>query len=117
MSKDGKHLQKLFERLSEPDRHTLLAFAEFLVGRADQTGEREPETLEPQLIPRPPKESVIAAVKRLSASYPMLEKSRLFNETSSLVSQHMLQGRQAGDVIDELEVLFERHYQLFCEGK
>ena len=38
------------------------------------------------LIPRPETESVIAAIKRLSKTYPMLERKLLFNQTSILMN-------------------------------
>ena len=55
---------------------------------------------------------MIGAIKRLNASYPMLESRRLLDETSLLMSQHVLQGRDVNQVIDELEQLFRRHYEL-----
>jgi hypothetical protein len=50
-------------------------------------------------------------MKRLSATYHMLDKSKLLNETSALMAQHVMQGRPAHEVIDELEVVFELHYR------
>lgn len=107
-----KRLRQIFSRLPPGEQESLLAFAEFLLARAEPAA--PPARQE---IPRPEKESVIAAVKRLSASYPMLEKSSLFHETSALVSQHVLQGRAAAEVIDELESLFTRHYESLGQEK
>ena len=45
----------------------------------------------------------------------MLDRSRMLNETSSLMTQHVIHGRAAGEVIDELEQLFRRHYERFRE--
>lgn len=107
MDKAEKTLLSHFARLPEAERETLLAFAEFLASRAGtdlSIGTPEP-------IARPATESVIAAVKRLSATYPMLDKSKVLHETSGLVTQHLMQGRAAVDVIDELEVVFRRHYE------
>ncbi|SEH08355.1 Crp/Fnr family transcriptional regulator [Candidatus Venteria ishoeyi] len=107
-----KRLLKYWDKLPQTERETLLAFAEFLHARADIP---DPKTLKQVLIARPEQESVIAAIKRLSASYPMLEKSKMLNETAALMSQHMIQGREAKEVIDELEIIFEQHYQAFLQ--
>lgn len=40
----------------------------------------------------------------------MLNKDKLLHETTSLVTEHMMKGRDANEVIDELEAVFERHY-------
>ncbi len=107
-SADERQLLKLFQALNPPEREMLLAFAGFLIQRMtpEQTVPEEPESL-----PRPTTETVIAAIKRLSRTYPMLDHSRLLNETSTLMSAHVLQGRDATQVIDELEAVFARHYQ------
>ncbi len=101
-------LQRLVTQLSVADQRTLLAFAEFLHSRS-------PPLLPaiPQIVPRPPTESVVAALKRLSKSYPMLDKAKLLDQTSSLVTEHLLQGRDQSEVIDQLEAIFARHYEQF----
>nr|WP_242467262.1 Crp/Fnr family transcriptional regulator [Ectothiorhodospira shaposhnikovii] len=108
-----RRLRGLYRGLSAADRDTLLAFAEFLAGRAAAAPISIPA---PEPIPRPEEESVIRAMKRLSATYPMLDKARLLNETSQLMTQHVMQGRAAVEVIDELEAVFARHYQRLCEA-
>ena len=105
-----KRLLKLFDQLAAPERDMLLAFAEFLTARARGTDVEEVPT-QPLDLPRPENETIIAAIKRLNASYPMLESRRLLDETSLLMSQHVLQGRDVNEVIDELESLFLRHYE------
>ena len=55
-------------------------------------------------------ESVVAAIRRLSTSYPMLDRRRLLNVTSSRMTQHTLHGRPAPEVIDELEQVFAAEY-------
>ena len=108
-----KKLLSLFGRLDSAGQETLLAFAEFLTGRSsDKQAEPLPE---PELIPRPEKESVVAAIKRLSASYPMLNTPQLLNETSALMTKHVMQGVSANEVIDELEALFSRFYNELVE--
>ena len=109
MSNPEKQLRKIFAQLGAADQQTVLAFAQFLYHRADSTRPQMP--IEPSPLPRPAQETVIGAIKRLSTGYPMLDKAKLLEETSSLVSQHVLHGREAAGVIDELEMIFERHYR------
>lgn len=114
MESQAKKLQRLFAGLSEIDRGTLLSFAEYLHQR-QQTADcaRTPEL--PEEIVRPAGEGVPAALKRLRRSYPMLDASDLLAEASDLLSQHLMLGRAAAGVIDEMELLFQRHYQLYRE--
>jgi hypothetical protein len=105
-----RRLLQIHGRLSETDRATLEAFAEFLAGRC-AAADRVVALVEPLEIPRPAEESVIAAIRRLSRTYHMLDKAAVLHETSGLMSAHILQGRAATDVIDELESLFLRHYE------
>jgi len=104
----GKELLRLFKGLSETQQETLLSFARFLASEIDDTPQALPE---PDIQPRPEGESVVKAMKRLSATYHMLDKSKLLNETSALMAQHVMQGRPASEVIDELELVFETHYR------
>lgn len=107
MKKNTKKLLDTYRNLPDEVAEQLLEFAEFLASR------QQNETTElsvPEDIPRPEKESVVVAVKRLSTTYPMLDKDLLLNETAALVSQHMLQGRDAVEVINELEDIFKKQY-------
>lgn len=106
-----KRLKQIFSELPEDNQKSLVDFGEFLLSRVD----RNPPPLEINLIPRPENENVIAAIKRLTQSYPMLERGQLFNETSHLMTQHIMQGRAASEVIDELEKIFVQHYNRFLE--
>ena len=122
-------LNALFETLDAGDRATLIAFAEFLSQRAgatpggppgseaslDTVAEAEPAEALPEPAPRPAKESVVAAIRRLTRCYPMLKRSKVFNETSQLMSQHVMEGRPAAEVIDDLEALFAEHYRRYRE--
>lgn len=104
-----KKLNEIAPQLKTPQLQSLLDFAQFL---GEQHGIVEEETVtEPQPIDRPDQESVVAAIKRLSATYPMLDKGKMLQETSSLVAAHVMQGREATEVIDELEEVFYNHYQ------
>ena len=107
-------LLAVFRALAETDQHALQAYAEFLAVRgvvmttADAAAEAT--VVLPQPETRPGVESVVMAIKRLTRTYPMLDRRKLMGPTSLLVSQHALQGRPAAVVIDELEIVFERHY-------
>jgi hypothetical protein len=103
-------LQQIFNQLSPEHQQMLLAFAEFLQTRV-VSNSAPPR--QPQYLPRPADESVVAAIKRLSQSYPMLEKAKILDKTSSLMTEHILQGRDKVSVINELEVIFEQHYKEF----
>jgi hypothetical protein len=108
-------LLKIFRQLGAANQSTLVAFAEFLATRPETVPTVKPtvqqELPHPVAIPRPDKETVVAAVKRLSRTYPMLDKAKMLGETSDLVGQHILQGRVAAEVIDELEAVFVRNYR------
>ena len=107
-----KMLLARFECLSETQRETLLSFAEFLAAHTPQEQAEAVPSPEPRYTPRPEQESVIAAIKRLNATYFMLEdRAGLLNETSLLMTQHVMQGRDIREVIDELEALFARFYE------
>jgi len=82
MSNPDEFLLSLFRSLPGAEQATLLAFAEFLHsrsgGQALQSLSPEPAVIpEPEPIPRPPQESVIKAVKRLSQTYHMLDKNKM----------------------------------------
>ena len=106
-----KKILKLFNRLGAPERDMLLGFAEYLATRAGEPVKAEQSIPRPLDVPRPEQESVVAAIKRLSSTYHMLDDSRLLNEASVLMSQHVMQGREAEQVIDELQALFNRFYE------
>jgi len=113
----------VFERLSAADRDAATSFAEFLLGRSGTrvtTSSPVPAVStvipEPEPLPRPAEERVVAAVKRLSKTYFMLDKSKMLGATSDLVTQHIMQGREAAEIIDELEQVFTDQYQQLKEG-
>jgi hypothetical protein len=106
---DERRLNRLYRSLGKEDRRTLLRFADFLAGSDEGAASDEP-VHEPKHLPRPAKESVVGAIKRLSYSYHMLDRSVMLNETSTLMAAHVLNGRPAKEVIDDLETLFARYY-------
>lgn len=111
MTADERKLLKAYRALSEARRVGLLDYAEFLASREAEPGEAD-MAREPVDIPRPVEESVVKAIKRLRATYPMVDRSKILHETSSLMTQHLMHKRPAGEVIDELEILFRRHYEI-----
>ena len=110
-NRQEKQLIDYYSSLSSSDKDNLLAFAEFLSQRAtsnnvdkeliDRTTQSQPVAIQ-----RPETESVIKAIKRLTATYPMVEKENLLHSISDLITAHMMQGKKAEIVIDELEDLF-----------
>jgi len=117
---DQRQLLKHYSGLDEAQRATLMAFAEFLAHRettqADDQGTLAiPPIEEPKAIPRPSRESVVGAIKRLSQTYHMLDRSKMLDETSALMSAHIMQGREAAAVIDDLESLFRNYYETYAD--
>ena len=132
MQEKENRLLELFRRLPESEATSLLDFAEFLLARSPQLktkvaqtiavqakSESQPEPakqVEPVIIPRADGESVIAAVKRLSATYHMLSKDKMLQETADLVSQSLMGGCDTVEVIDQLEEIFLKQYQQHTEN-
>lgn len=114
MSEEKKFL-KLYRSLGDEQRRTLYAFAEFLAARGQETPTVQGAMPEPNLSPRPEKESVVKAIKRLMSAYHMLDRNKLLHETSGFMTQHLIHGKPAPEVIDELEIMFARHYERFKE--
>jgi hypothetical protein len=54
---------------------------------------------------------VVAAIRRLRRTYPMLDGSAMLTQASSLMAAHVLHGRSAVSVIDELEALFKERFE------
>ena len=120
MSSTERRLLDLYRMLGGNDQETLLALAEFLRQRGVSTPVSGPadttEIPDPVPIPRPAHESVVAGLKRLSKTYPMLSKTEMLNATSELVARHVMQGTEPAQVIDRLEDIFREHYRNLREG-
>jgi hypothetical protein len=120
MSSTERRLLDLYRMLGGADQETLLALAEFLRQRGVSTPVSGPaatiEIPDPVPIPRPAHESVVAGLKRLSKTYPMLSKTEMLNATSELVARHVMQGTEPAQVIDRLEDIFREHYRNLREG-
>ena len=92
---------------------TLFEFSEFLAAKHPKEVEIDQHY---QPLPRPEDESVIAAIKRLSQSYPMLDKTTLFDQTSAAMSAHILQDVSKQASIDKLERIFREKYETFLNA-
>lgn len=132
MNELEQKLLSYFRQLSQSDSHALLRFAGYLASGQQADTKHEPQTeVEavpagpaeipcPQLTERPENERVVDALKRLSNAYPMLEKKILLDKASGIVAQHVMFGKPAKVVIDEIENLFADAYAEFVrklEGK
>ncbi len=106
--KSSEQLVSLFESLDEGSKQSLSDFADFLLAK---NGPVIKEIPSPQSIERPEKESVVGAVKRLKATYHMVESMTVFSAASALMTDHMVKGRDLVEVIDEMEELFEGAYK------
>lgn len=134
MTEQEQSLLDIYRQLTEHDAHSLLRFAEFLAGYevtaakiVDEgeaaSGQKAEPTVatddaadsipQPENIERPDKEKVVDALKRLSATYPMLDKKYLLDKASELVAQHIMFGKPAPQVIDEIEAIFSTAYDKF----
>ena len=60
---------------------------------------------------------MVGAIRRLSESYFMLERGELLNHTSTLMTAHIMHGRAAEEIIDELEEFFAERYAQSIEQK
>ena len=105
-------LSAVFEQLSTDRQQSLYDFAQFLL--LQQGGSKASAVSQTPLdISRPDAESVVAAIKRLAKTYPMLNREALLHDASTLMSAHVMQGRAANDVIDDLQALFESAYTAY----
>jgi len=110
-----RELLALLRELGDSQKRSLLDFGRFLAQQAEtpgQSGEQVPA--KPLGLPRPEDEKVVAAIRRLAQNYPMLNRDTLLHETSSLMTAHVMHGRDAVEVIDQLEKLFHGAYQAHC---
>jgi len=101
-------LIEIYKKLPDIERDKLLSFAEFTAVSC------EPRDLiieRPVFVERPADESVVAGIKRMSEVFHMVDRSKILHETSALMAEHMMQGRAAAEVIDDVERLFERTYE------
>jgi hypothetical protein len=107
MSSDAQRLAALCARLGPAARRSLLDYAEFLAAR-EPAAPAPPS--EPLAITRVAGESVVAALRRLRRTYPMLDSTRLLDSAATGMTRHVLHGHAADEVIDGLETLFAEAY-------
>jgi len=119
MASSERQLLDFYQRLGPDGQATLLAFAEFLCQRGasavDPPRTEGVEIPEPAPIVRPQQESVVAGLKRLSQTYPMLSKTEMLSATSDLVARNIMLGTDPAQVIDQLEDIFREHYRKLRE--
>lgn len=107
MKRDAKALADLFNKLDKDQQQSLFDYAEFLQARS---GDVQRDIARPVEIPKPENESVVGAIKRMKQSYPMIDSMEVFAVASNLMTDHMVKGRDADEVINEIEALFEQTY-------
>lgn len=105
--KDSKALIDLYECMDDERKRSLCDFTDFLYAQAEPVCKEIPS---PDDIPRPEEETVVGAVKRLKTQYHMVDSMAVFSAASSLMTDHMVKGRDLEEVIDEMESLFEDAY-------
>jgi hypothetical protein len=108
MTADERRLLRLYRALTPSRREGLVDYGEFLLARGLPDAPEVPS--EPLDIPRPAQESVVKAIKRLRETYPMVDRAKILNDTSGLMTQHLVHGKPAAEIIDELETLFRRYF-------
>ena len=90
-SKD-RQLRALLDVLTDEEVASVLDFAQYLRDRRPVLPKSPLEIVD---IPRPQDESVIAAIRRLTQTYPMLDRDTVFNEASGLMARHVMQGERS----------------------
>ena len=106
--KNNQDLIDLYEAMDDERKKSLCDYADFLYAQADPLTKVIPP---PEDIVRPEKETVVGAVKRLKTQYHMVGSMTVFSSASSLMTDHMVKGRDVVEVIDEMEQLFEDAYK------
>lgn len=124
-TKQERKLCKIFSSLNDANRLTLMKFAEFLLIETDdeiKTNEEKEGALasfpEPKVIPAPENENVIKAIKRIAEMYYMVDKSKMLDMTSTLMTEHLMHGRPVQEVVAAVEKGFKQEYdKLYVEYK
>ncbi len=112
MKNRNRDLDTLMSQLGGVHQQAVVDYANFLVQQYNIRPQVE-AGLKPEDIARPEQESVVAAVKRLKKTFYMLDTDLLLDETSSLMGQHILRGREASVVINELQSIFQAKYEVY----
>jgi ABC-type uncharacterized transport system involved in gliding motility auxiliary subunit len=109
-----QQLETLMSSLDVEHQQAVVDYATFIVQQY-KIHPTEDTKQEPESIARPAAETVIAAIKRMKKTYYMLDPGILLNQTSALMGQHIMQGREASAVIDELESTFQTQYEKYLQ--
>ncbi len=107
-SKSSQDLIDLYAAMDDERKRSLSDYADFLYAQADPINKVIPL---PDDSPRPDKETVVGAVKRLKAKYHMIESMKVLSRASELMTDNMVKGRDVAEVIDEMEILFAGAYK------
>jgi CRISPR/Cas system CMR-associated protein Cmr3 (group 5 of RAMP superfamily) len=105
--KSSTALTDIYEAMDDQRKQSLSDFADFLYAQADPVSKEVPPPVE---ISRPETETVVGAIKRLKLTYPMIGSMAIFSKASALMSEHMVNGRDVVEVVDEMEILFVDAY-------
>lgn len=121
-AKPEKRLLEVHSALTPDNRDSLLSFAEFLLSRqpadAASGAETPPASLQAPLdIARPAEETVVAAIRRLRETYPMVPRKAVFQQSSTLMTKHIIESADSTIIIDELEALFLSEYDKLKDDK
>jgi len=115
MKSFDKKLKFIAGQLNAENRQHLLSYADYLLNQQESADEAKTIAAPVDITP-PEDESVVAAMQRMSKTYPMLNKDDLLHEAAGLMSEHVMQGRAATDVINDLQALFLRHYEAYVQN-
>lgn len=108
-----QELDALFDQLEPEAQAMLIEFGRFLAMRASLSEDIAPSNPPPPPALRPDgeNETVLHALRRLAASFPMLDRSELLHDAYPLVTAHTMEGKPAVEVIAELEQMFYLKYE------
>ena len=106
-------LGAIFSQLDSAAQQNVLRFAEFLLEKqqVDEIDSAVNSFSLPLSIEPVAGESVVAALRRLTHSYNMLDSRALLARAVDIMNGFVLQGRDRVIVIRELETLFQREYE------
>ena len=100
-------LNELIDRLPPDKVEQVLEFTRFLFERYGAG----PERMQPPVITAPADETVVDAIKRMHAAYPMLDVAVLLPQCAELMTQHIMGERERTQIIADVESLFITKYQ------
>ncbi len=118
LSKEERQLCKYYKNINEANRQTLLLFAEFLSSKeaASEVIEKTAVLQKPLPTSAIEGESVVQAIKRLKASYFMIDDPDLLHEVSALMTEHVMQGVPAQEITPKIEIVFKKFYENYKQS-